>query len=166
MVLGIMRINPHLQEGIVPYDNLRKGRFSEADRAYFVTTVLANREQAIFKDFYCARLIIRHMRELDESGYINSMAWVVMPDHIHWLFQLQDKKPLAEVMRLFKAGVAYKVNQQLGRKGALWQRYYYDHALRDNEDIRGIARYIVANPLRAGLVNHIAEYPHWDAIWL
>jgi hypothetical protein len=29
-----------------------------------------------------------------------------------------------------------------------------------------LARYIVANPLRAGLVEHLGDYPHWDAVWL
>ena len=105
------------------------------------------------------------MQQMHDSEYTNSIAWVVMPDHIHWLFQLQDK-PLAEVMRVFKGRSAYDINQELGRKGILWQRYYYDHALRDNEDIRGAARYIIANPLRAGLVKHIGDYPHWDAIYL
>jgi len=50
--------------------------------------------------------------------------------------------------------------------GALWQRGFHDHALRRDEDIEDIARYIVANPLRAGLVRHIGDYPHWDAIWI
>ncbi|BCG65764.1 MAG: putative transposase [Methyloprofundus sp.] len=145
---------------------MRKGRFSTVQQAYFVTTVLADRQQAIFNDFACARLLILHMRTLHESKHISSIAWVVMPDHIHWLFQLQDKKPLAEVMRLFKAGAAYKINCHLNRKGALWQKYYYDHALREEEDIQAIARYIVANPLRAKLVTQISDYPHWDAIWL
>jgi putative transposase len=29
-----------------------------------------------------------------------------------------------------------------------------------------VARYIVANPLRAGLVNRVEDYSHWDSIWL
>ena len=46
------------------------------------------------------------------------------------------------------------------------QAGYYDHALRQEEDMQKIARYIVANPIRAGLVNKVGDYPHWDAIWL
>ena len=48
----------------------------------------------------------------------------------------------------------------------IWQAGYYDHALRIEEDIQTVARYIVANPIRAGLVQKIADYPHWDAVWL
>jgi len=48
----------------------------------------------------------------------------------------------------------------------IWQRGFYDHAHRYEEDMRDIARYIIANPMRLGLVKSAGEYPHWDAIWL
>lgn len=48
----------------------------------------------------------------------------------------------------------------------LWQANYYDHAVRQEEDLHKMARYMVANPLRANLVSHIGDYPLWDAVWL
>ena len=89
-----------------------------------------------------------------------------MPDHLHWLFQLQASASLSEVMKIYKARSARAIKHYLGRRGAFWQKAFYDHALREEEDLISIARYIVANPLRAGLVSHIGEYPHWDSIWL
>ena len=53
-----------------------------------------------------------------------------------------------------------------GRVSPVWQRGFYDHAIRREENLRNVARYIVANPLRAGLVQQIGDYPLWDAIWL
>lgn len=150
----------------MPYDDLRKGRFNEANRAYFVTCVLANRKLRLFDHLIYARLVIHEMKQLHDDNDVYSMAWVVMPDHVHWLFQLQQEKLLAEVIKAFKARSARKINQRSGSAGSLWQKAYYDHALREEEDVREIARYMVANPLRAGLVNHIGEFPHWDAIWL
>ncbi|MFK5927062.1 MAG: hypothetical protein QM483_10570 [Desulfuromusa sp.] len=47
----------------------------------------------------------------------------------------------------------------------IWQKGYHDHALRDDEDLRQVARYIVANPVRAGLVVRAIDYSHWDAEW-
>jgi len=38
--------------------------------------------------------------------------------------------------------------------------------MRKEEDLQALARYIVANPLRAGLVKRVGDYPHWDAMWL
>nr|WP_305800402.1 hypothetical protein [Thiolapillus sp.] len=52
------------------------------------------------------------------------------------------------------------------KKGTLWQPAYYDHALRKEDNHKEIARYIVANPLRGGLVKSLGDYPHWDSIWL
>jgi uncharacterized protein with ACT and thioredoxin-like domain len=48
----------------------------------------------------------------------------------------------------------------------IWQQDFHDHALRMEEDVKSVARYIVANPLRAGLVMKIGDYSHWDAKWL
>ncbi len=170
-----MRLKPHLQSchdivvkfyKIMSYNDLRKGRCSITNQAYFVTTVLDNRDDAIFKSFYCARLLISHMQTLHENNYLHSMAWVIMPDHVHWLFQLGHRKSLAGVMQLFKGGSAYKINKYQQKSGVLWRDSYYEHALRTETEVKNIARYIVANPLRAGLVKKISDYPHWDAIWL
>ena len=62
-------------------------------------------------------------------------------------------------MKLFKGRSSRQVNLLLKRKGPIWQRAYHDHAARENEDIRGMARYIVFNPIRAGLVNKIWRIP-------
>jgi putative transposase len=48
----------------------------------------------------------------------------------------------------------------------LWQKGYHDRAIRREEDLLAVARYIVANPLRAGLVKRVGDYPLWDAVWL
>ena len=146
------------------YDALRKGRFSSPSQVYFVTTVTSRREA--YFDFACGRHIVQEMRHLHDTGLLESLAWVLMPDHLHWLFQLEEKADLPGVMKLFKVRSARRANQFLGRRGTVWQRACHDHALRKEEDAREIARYIVANPLRAGLVKRIGDYPLWDAAWL
>lgn len=148
------------------YDSLRKGRVSEPGRTYFITAVLRERERRYFADYRCVRCVVEEMRSLHDDGAVNSFAWVVMPDHIHWLFGLGEEVDLSSAIKRFKARSAQRVNSYLHRQGALWQKAYYDHALRKDEDVQGVARYIVANPLRAGLVEHIGDYPLWDAIWL
>lgn len=62
--------------------------------------------------------------------------------------------------------MSLRVNTYLGRQGPLWQKAFYDRAVRKDKDMRKIARYIVANPLRAGLVERIGDYPFWGAAWL
>ena len=147
------------------YQNLYTGRLSEPGRAYFITTVTQHRNP-IFEDINCARIVINHMRKIHDAEWVSSLSWVVMPDHVHWLFRLGDTKELSAVLKHFKARSAIELNQALKRSGSIWQSHYYDRAIRDGEDIRQIARYIVGNPLRAGLVKNIFHYPHWDAAWL
>ncbi len=147
------------------YDALRKGRQSLHHQVYCVTTVTHNRHP-LFKDIKAARLLVRELRCLHEEGEVISLAWVVMPDHLHWLIQLNDRWSLSRVVKTIKARSALTINSHLGQHGSLWQRAYYDHAARKDEDIRQFARYIVANPLRAGLVRDIGDYPHWDCIWM
>ncbi len=147
------------------YNDLRKGRFSEANRVYFVTTVTHERCK-YFLNLYSARVVIQTMKKLHDTNYVNSLSWVLMPDHLHWLFQLRDKSPLPVVMKQMKATSARSINQELNRQGQVWQRSYYDRGLRDGENIKQLSRYITANLLRAGLVDGIGEYPHWDAVWL
>ena len=70
-------------------------------------------------------------------------------------------------MASLKRHSAQLVNAALGMGGSrLWQPGYFDRALRAEEDVRRVARYIVANPLRAGLCERIGDYPLRDATWL
>ena len=89
-----------------------------------------------------------------------------MPDHVHWLIQLGERDELGPLVNRLKSASARAANLALGREGQLWQRGFHDHALRREEDLKTVASYIVANPLRAGLVRRMADYPYWNAIWL
>ena len=105
------------------------------------------------------------MRAMHDAGMVQSLAWVLMPDHLHWLFAL-NVMTLPRVLNRFKSKSARVVNLALGRSCALWQAGYHDRALRSEEDIKVLARYMVANPVRAGLVKRVQDYPLWDTVWL
>ena len=137
---------------------LRSGRHSAHGQIYMITAVTQGRSR-IFEDFYIARKLVRILREEELRGSQQTLAYVVMPDHLHWLTQLQ-RGSISKLVGRVKSLSA----RSAGR--SIWQDGFHDHALRREEDVLGIARYIVANPLRAGLVRHIGEYPHWDATWL
>ena len=89
-----------------------------------------------------------------------------MPDHLHWLMQLHDRKSLSVCVGSMKSfATRTMIAKNLGR-GPVWQQGYMDRAIRREEELLPVARYIIANPLRAGLVKHIGEYPLWDSIWM
>ena len=108
---------------------------------------------------------VPELRAATAEGWVNSLAWVVMPDHLHWLVELRGH-PLAVLMRRIKGRSARALNVRLGRQGPVWQAGYHDRALRHEEALQDLARYVVANPLRAGLAEKLGDYPLWDAIWV
>lgn len=145
-------------------ENLRAGRYGETGRAYLITSVTWKRQE-LFRDWLLGRILVAEMRRATNAGLADSLAWVIMPDHLHWLFILKNAK-VETIVRQIKSRSAISINRQIGTSQKIWQSGYHDHALRREEDIRAVARYIIANPLRAGLVTHISDYPLWDAIWL
>jgi putative transposase len=143
---------------------LRQARISDAGRAYLLTTVVKGR-RPLFADWRIGRLVVAEMRAEQAAGRVESLAWVLMPDHLHWLVILQ-KNDLEALMRRVKSRSAIAINAALRSEGRVWQKGYHDHAARIEEDLQAMARYVVANPLRAGLVQTLRNYPLWDAVWL
>lgn len=144
---------------------LRTGRFSEPGRVYLVTTVTHERAP-LFNDFRLARLTIRALQAPDAADTCHTLAFVLMPDHLHWLLELRAAS-LSSVVGRFKAKASAAINRETGSPGVpRWQRGFHDHAVRQEEDLATLARYLVSNPLRAGLARRVGEYPHWDAVWL
>ena len=82
-----------------------------------------------------------------------------MPDHLHLLVEATaDEAALREFARVFKQRSAYHWKTAFGTQ--LWQRSYFEHVLRDGESPVKAAAYILANPLRAGLVDRVEDYPY------
>jgi len=87
-----------------------------------------------------------------------------MPDHWHGLVQLGESRGLSWLMQRAKAAATREVAATFGI-GALWQPGFHDRALRKEESVRVAARYVVANPLRAGLASALDGYPFWGSLW-
>jgi REP element-mobilizing transposase RayT len=147
------------------YAQARRGRLSLPGQVYLLT-IATFEAQAVFTDFHCARAVVNEMRRLHDTALVSSLAWVVMPDHIQWLLALGHTHALAIVVKMLKGRTAMAANRAVRRRSPVWQTGYHEHVLREAEDLTDIARYIVANPVRARLVRRVGDYPHWDAIWL
>lgn len=143
---------------------LLTGRYSEVGRVYLLTVVTQGRNP-VFADWRLGRLLVHEMRHAHEAGRVESLAWVVMPDHLHWLVELQ-RGTLGELMCQAKSRSSLSVNAARHQQGRLWQKGYHDRALRQEADLKAVARYVIANPLRAGIAGRLGDYPLWDAKWL
>lgn len=143
--------------------NLRNGRFSELNRVYLLTTVTLDRK-TLFKHPHLACPVIDAIKTAEREQAVRTLCWVLMPDHLHWLAELRQGT-LAGLMGRLKSRSTLGINRAGGTSGPVWQRGYHDHALRQEEDLMRMARYVVANPIRAGIVACPADYPFWDACW-
>ncbi|POA35116.1 MULTISPECIES: transposase [unclassified Pseudomonas] len=143
---------------------LRTGRHSESGQIYLLTVVVRDR-QKVFVHFKNGRLVVDAFKKAQQEQFADTLAWVVMPDHFHWLMELQNTQ-LSALMARTKSRITVTLNRSMKRQGPLWQSGYHDRAIRKEEDLQAVARYIVATPLRAGLVKKIGDYPLWDAVWL
>lgn len=149
----------------LPHANrLRGGRYSQSGQIYLLTAVTHHRDP-VFANWRVGRLMVDQFRQAQTEECAESLAWVVMPDHFHWLVELKNST-LPALMLATKSCSARAVNASLKRCGPLWQRGFHDRAIRREDDLHAVARYIVANPLRAGLVRRVHDYPLWDAKWL
>jgi len=142
---------------------LRYGRYSSTGNVYSLTTATLGREP-FFADAANVAILLDALRFVERSGFSHSLAWVVMPDHLHWLMKLRSGT-LAECMSLHKSRSGRLLNQYLDRRGALWQHGYHDHAVRNDESLHEKAMYILANPVRSGLASTLGEYPHAWCRW-
>jgi REP element-mobilizing transposase RayT len=88
-------------------------------------------------------------------------AWVIMPNHVHMLIT-----PLTEVpsfLRRLKGYSARRANKLLNQTGqAFWQDESYDHLVKSAQEFRNIERYIVNNPVKAGLIEDFESFP-WSS---
>ena len=151
-----------MQKGTV---KTRVGRFSEKNRIYHVTTCTRNREP-LFASLALGRRVVQALMCEESRGNVSTLAFVVMPDHLHWLVRLETDIELSASVRVVKSNSARNISRLVRCKRKIWQRGFYDRAVRKDEDLLGIARYILANPLRAGIAGSVRNYPLWDAIWI
>jgi len=93
-------------------------------------------------------------------------AWSLMPDHWHGLVVLDDGASLSRVMQRLKSNTARRLRIADPAVPRVWASGFHDHALRREESLVDVARYIVRNPLRAGLVRRVGDYPFWNAMWI
>lgn len=118
-------------------------------------TMCTSARRRVFAHSDHAEFAVGEIRRLHGNMW-RILGYCVMPDHVHLMALNLDGKP-SDLVRLFK-GRTSMVFRGLC-PAPLWQRSYHDHLLRRNEDIVGVMRYMMENPVRAGLQAHWMKYP-------
>ena len=97
-----------------------------------------------------ADIVTAALRQFDGARY-RLLAWSVMPNHVHVVFQPLGESDLAGILHAWKSFTGVEINRQLSRSGPLWQKEYYDHLIRNGKQLTRAIRYTTENPLKAGM---------------
>jgi REP-associated tyrosine transposase len=111
-----------------------------------------------FEDASLVALVRRHLLHALEKRYGEITAYCFMPDHLHALtIGVSDDFNARHCADIFRRQSAYHFRQT--RHGRLRQEGYYDRVLRKEEATPTVVRYIIENPVRAGLCLEADAYP-------
>ena len=83
------------------------------------------------------------------------LAWVVMPNHVHVVLLIKPGWTMARIVQDWKRVSTRQINTTLGLSGSLWQRDYFDRAIRYEAHLVRVVSYVHVNPVMA----HLAEFP-------
>lgn len=144
-----------------------KGYDYSQNGAYFVTICTQGR-QCLFGNIMDEKMVLNNAGEIVKSvvndlpnhyTHVELAQYVIMPNHFHGIVVLTDNvraglKPaptkrhgLPEIVRGLKTFSSRRINQLRHTPGAkLWQRNYYEHIIRNDNDLQQIKQYIIINP--------------------
>jgi len=107
-----------------------------------------------------AKLICDVLHFADQKDY-GLLCYCVMPNHVHTVIErISEEKSLALIMHRIKGFTASRANRLLGRKGPFWQGESFDHVVRSQSALFKTVRYVLENPIKAGLVQRWQDWPH------
>lgn len=137
---------------------------------YFFTLVTHQRKPLFINPDY--RLLLRQaMAQVMQKYPFSIHALVLLPDHLHCVLTLPEadvdfSKRWSMIKRKFSQAVAVKAqtahndSRAKRRELALWQRRFWEHAIRDERDYTNHIHYCYWNPVKHKYVQHVADWPY------
>jgi REP element-mobilizing transposase RayT len=130
-------------------------------RSYFLT-ICCDRKRSVFVRPEIVDLVLQRFLQAADARRFSLSAYCFMPDHFHALAAgLCEDSNLSAFASLAKQRSAYYFKRAYYCR--LWQEGYFDRVLRSDEPEMTVIRYVVSNPVRAGLVQTPQEYPFWGS---
>jgi len=145
------------------------GRLPRVDlpnHTYYLTCCLDKRRPVLAEPRFADYLLDLYVGERDREN-IALHGYVLMPDHYHVLLTLMKEPSVSCLVRRIHSLFARLCRGVIPVRGRVWQRRFYDHAIRDEEDAKAKLAYMHANPVTAGLTDDPLSY-HWSSchFWL
>ena len=139
----------------------------------FFFTVVAYRRQPILCDEAIRVALREAVLSVRRAKPFTIDAWVLLPDHLHCVWTLPpDDDDFSGRWSLIKSAVSRAVGDQYRRSewlnasklkhraATIWQRRFWEHCIRDENDLQRHIDYLHFNPVKHGLVTSVADWPH------
>jgi REP element-mobilizing transposase RayT len=124
----------------------------------WLVTISTVERQPAFRNAGFAKAFLNLAQERCDAAGAGLLLVCLMPDHVHHILQIGDVG-LLDIVRDLKSR-STRLWWQHGGSGTLWQRSFHDHGLRTTADVEATVRYVLDNPVRAGLVEEWEAYPY------
>jgi putative transposase len=139
----------------------------------FFFTLTAYRRKRILLDTPIINALRESLRDTRKANPFEIAAWVLLPDHMHFIWRLPaGDSDYSRKLGRVKAGVSRRVKGQYGRQRAaqesrirrrestIWQRRFWEHQIRNDEDLKAHLDYLHYNPVKHGLVSRVRDWPY------
>jgi putative transposase len=128
----------------------------------YLLTICTHSRRRLFVDRDLVDLVLSHFRRSGVAHGCALLAYCFMPDHVHLLVNALTER--SDFRRfVIKAKQASGFACAKAERGRLWQQDFWDYALRSEDMLVQKIAYLVANPIRAGLVDSIDAYPFFGS---
>lgn len=126
-------------------------------QTYFVTSVTHERQQILVDN---SDLFWAAIEKVKNDISFELTAWMIMPDHFHFVIDPLESD-LSSIIKRIKLSFAYKYRNSKGLyRGKVWQSRFWDHIIRDENDLNRHLDYIHYNPVKHGLASNPFEWEH------
>lgn len=160
----------------------RRGRNNLTEEHFFFVTSTTKNFTPVFQHGNCCDLLIKNINHYQKKYLFKILAYVIMPRHFHWILFLENNNgSVSDIMRDIKKYSAWDILcylensnnsnllAQLGhpiknnQKRQLWMHRFDDQVIRNEKMFWDKLRYILKNPVEAGLVDKTEDYKYSSA---
>lgn len=134
-------------------------RYYIPDQIVFITQCV-NKRQHAFNDSSNTGLLFEILKRVNEYHPFTNLAYVILPDHLHMLMQPSGKSNFSQVMHSIKSNFThqYKIAKNIQSNTSFWQKRFWDHVIRDENDLENHLYYIHDNPRKHGYIDDPFEW--------
>jgi REP element-mobilizing transposase RayT len=159
--------------------SIRLKEYDYSNPNWYYITICTKDKKSVFGDVKNGKLVLNKFGLIAKNEWIITRDirpnidldyYIIMPNHIHGIIIIESRgvmhyaptnefkspsQTLGSIIRGFKSVVTKKINRVKNTSGStIWQRNYYDHIIRNEQDLYRIRKYILLNPFKWEMDEH------------